>query len=124
MTMSMEKMDLAWKSNKRPQSTIAQNFSIDLHDLFKIGNSISDLDAAVSAKKRAVSSQTLELKALEARLKLAEERLKKAGINPSSLNKPQTGRPQQTSISNTFHTSSIENEFEENGTRKIQERLM
>lgn len=122
--MSIEEMDLAWKSNKRPQSTIAQNFSIDLHDLFKIGNSISDLDAAVSAKKRAVSSQTLELKALEARLKLTEERLKKAGINPSSLNESQTSRRQQNSINNTFQNPPIENEFEENESHKIRERLM
>jgi hypothetical protein len=36
-------------------------------------------------RKKAVSSQTSELQALEARLKATEERLKKAGLSPAAL---------------------------------------
>lgn len=90
---------------------MARSFSAALNDLFKIDNSLADLDAAVSEKyckplaparplssshllalpcrrpdleltssflsrrKRAVSTQTSELEALEARLRATEERL-------------------------------------------------
>ncbi|CCU82500.1 unnamed protein product [Blumeria hordei] len=80
--MSDEELDLEWKTSNRPQSKIAQNFSIALNELFKIDNSLSDLDAAVCEKKKALSSQTSELEALEARLKATEERLKAAGVHP------------------------------------------
>ncbi|RKF57096.1 hypothetical protein OnM2_076010 [Erysiphe neolycopersici] len=104
--MSDEELDLAWKPNKRPQSTIAINFSIDLHDLFKIGNSISDLHAAVYAKKRAVYSQTSELRDLEKRLRAIEERLSSAGIKPGSLNNQPNIRKQQSSQNDSFDTST------------------
>ncbi|RQM04963.1 hypothetical protein DH86_00003702, partial [Scytalidium sp. 3C] len=74
--MSDDEFDKDWKPTGRPQSTMARSFSLALNDLFKIDNSIADLDAAVFEKKRAVSSQTSELEALEARLRETEERLK------------------------------------------------
>lgn len=82
--MSDDGFDRDWKPNGRPQSTMARSFSLALNDLFKIDNSIADLDAAVFEKKKAVSSQTSELEALEARLKATEERLRKAGLSPST----------------------------------------
>lgn len=83
--MTDEELEFSWNSNRRPQSTIAQNFSLTLNELFKIENCISDLDAAVYEKKKAVSTQTLELKELEERLKATEEQLKRAGIDPSPI---------------------------------------
>ncbi|KAH8601816.1 hypothetical protein B0O99DRAFT_680932 [Bisporella sp. PMI_857] len=74
--MSDHELDQEWKPNNRPQSTMAKSFSLALNDLFKIDNSVADLDAAVSEKKHKVSTQTSELEALEARLKATEERLK------------------------------------------------
>jgi len=85
--MSDEDLDRDWKPNgRRPQSTMARSFSAALDDMFKIDNSIADLDAAVAEKKQAVSSQTSELEALEARLRATEERLKASGlaISPQS----------------------------------------
>merc|ERR1711977_804070 len=64
LNMSDEEMDREWKPSNRPQSTMAKSFSLALNDLFKIDNSIADLDAAVSEKKKAVSTQTSELEAL------------------------------------------------------------
>jgi hypothetical protein len=43
-------------------------------------------------RKKAVSSQTSELEALEARLKATEERLKKAGLTPSTPTTTSFGR--------------------------------
>ncbi|RFU23546.1 hypothetical protein B7463_g12792, partial [Scytalidium lignicola] len=74
--MSDDEFDKDWKPSGRPQSTMARSFSLALNDLFKIDNSIADLDAAVFEKKKAVSTQTSELEALEARLRETEERLK------------------------------------------------
>jgi len=74
--MSDDELDRKWKPNGRPQSTMARSFSAALNDVFKIDNSLADLDAAVDQNKRAVLNQTSELEALEARLKATEERLK------------------------------------------------
>lgn len=44
-------LDREWiPSGRRPQSTMARHFSVTLDDLFKIDNSIADLDAAVDQK--------------------------------------------------------------------------
>lgn len=99
---SDEELDREWKpSGRRPQSTMARHFSVTLDDLFKMDNSIADLDAAVDQKyaplpwsldrhltaetftnttsrKRLVSTHTSELKALEEALRATEERLKAA----------------------------------------------
>lgn len=48
---SDEELDREWKpSGRRPQSTMARHFSVTLDDLFKMDNSIADLDAAVDQK--------------------------------------------------------------------------
>ncbi|KIN01703.1 hypothetical protein OIDMADRAFT_196162, partial [Oidiodendron maius Zn] len=90
--MSDEELDREWKPSNRPQSTMARSFSLALDDLFKIDNSIADLDAAVSEKKMKVTSQTSELEALEARLKATEERLKAAASGETSPTNHRSGR--------------------------------
>ncbi|EUC26865.1 hypothetical protein COCCADRAFT_113171 [Bipolaris zeicola 26-R-13] len=78
---TMDDPDHGWKPNKRPQSTIARNFMTELDSLFKLDGGIEDLDRTVHEKKAAVSTQTKELEALEARLRAAEERLNQAKGN-------------------------------------------
>jgi len=57
VTMSDEEMDREWKPNaRRPQSTVAQMFSQELMDIFRIDNSVADLDEKVD--KRSVTRQT------------------------------------------------------------------
>ncbi|TVY26824.1 hypothetical protein LHYA1_G004817 [Lachnellula hyalina] len=94
--MSDEELDREWQpSSVRPQSTMARSFSLALNDLFKIDNSLADLDAAVYenlTRKKAVSTQTTELEALEARLKATEERLKARGASPLPNEKVPSGR--------------------------------
>jgi len=97
---------------------MARSFSLALNDLFKIDNSLADLDAAVYEKKKALSTQTSELEALEARLKATEERLKLAsGASPPG--KSSTGRSSPRSrvpLGDTFKegeqaTSPLATEF-------------
>lgn len=48
---SDSELDTEWQpSGRRPQSTMAKHFSLALDDLFKMDNSIADLDAAVDEK--------------------------------------------------------------------------
>lgn len=101
-------MDREWKPTGRPQSTMARSFSLALNDVFKIDNSLADLDAAVEQKKKAVSTQTSELEALEARLRATEERLKarEAISSPSGRSSGGANSPRQrASLGDTFtHT--------------------
>lgn len=100
-------LDKEYTPNGRPQSTMARSFSLALNELFKIDDSIADLDAKVFEKKQALSSQTSELEALEARLRATEERLKArqaASAAPSrqSTSGRSSPRPQAPIAGNTF----------------------
>ncbi|KAH6621543.1 hypothetical protein B0J18DRAFT_411278 [Chaetomium sp. MPI-SDFR-AT-0129] len=85
MTMTDEELDREWKpSARRPQSTVAQMFSQELMDIFRIDNSVADLDEQVDKRKQQINSQNSELEALEARIREMEARLK--GQGPGSNN--------------------------------------
>ncbi|KAI4591860.1 hypothetical protein KJ359_012112 [Pestalotiopsis sp. 9143b] len=88
MHRSDEELDRDWKPNgRRPQSTVARSFSAELMDIFRIDNSLADLDNQVEKKKQEVTSQTSELEALERRIREMEERLNrnKAPSAPSAV---------------------------------------
>jgi len=100
--MTDEELDRDWKpSGRRPQSTIARSFSAELMDIFRIENSVADLDEQVNKRKQQLNSQTSELEALEARIREMEQRLK---TNPLD----QAGRPsgspraQRPPVANAF----------------------
>lgn len=79
MTLTDEELDRDWKpSGRRPQSTIARSFSAELMDIFKIENSVADLDERVDKHKKTVSIQTNELEALEQRIREMEDRLRRS----------------------------------------------
>ncbi|KAI2631863.1 hypothetical protein GGR54DRAFT_627469 [Hypoxylon sp. NC1633] len=91
MNPTDEELDRDWKPNgRRPQSTIARSFSQELMDIFRIENSVADLDEQVDKRKQQVTTGQTELEALEARIKEMEERLKKqkpgaaGGLSPRS----------------------------------------
>jgi hypothetical protein len=49
--MSDDILDRDWKPNgRRPQSTLARSFSAELMDIFRIEDSISDLDQKVDER--------------------------------------------------------------------------
>ncbi|KAH8717128.1 hypothetical protein GQ44DRAFT_624126 [Phaeosphaeriaceae sp. PMI808] len=81
MTDTEQEWKQGWKPNKRPQSTVARNFMTELDNLFKLDGDLDSLDKNVHQKKQAVSTQTQELEALEARLREAEDRLKQVNTN-------------------------------------------
>ncbi|CAF9922199.1 MAG: hypothetical protein HETSPECPRED_004995 [Heterodermia speciosa] len=66
-----------YKPNGRPQSTIAQNFSLSLNETFAIDDNpkLEGLLQSVQEKKQAVTSQSQELEALDAKLRETEARL-------------------------------------------------
>ncbi|UZP42642.1 hypothetical protein NXS19_010458 [Fusarium pseudograminearum] len=79
MTLTDEELDRDWQPNgRRPQSTIARSFSAELMDIFRIENSLTDLDQQVHAKKQTVDKETEELAALEARIREMEDRLRRS----------------------------------------------
>ncbi|KAI1496414.1 hypothetical protein F5X99DRAFT_400580 [Biscogniauxia marginata] len=87
-----EELDRDWQPNgRRPQSTVARSFSQELMDIFRIENSIADLDEQVDKRKQQVTTGQTELEALEARIKEMEERLKKSPINLAGSQAPQQG---------------------------------
>ncbi|KAL3595161.1 hypothetical protein FPOAC2_09483 [Fusarium poae] len=109
MTLTDEELDRDWQPNgRRPQSTIARSFSAELMDIFRIENSLTDLDQQVHAKKQTVNKETEELAALEARLREMEERLRRStggAQQPSSLPQSQTANQAQ---SQTQQPSSLD----------------
>jgi ATP phosphoribosyltransferase regulatory subunit HisZ len=85
--MSDEELDRDWKPNgRRPQSTIARTFSAELMDIFRIDNSLADLDNQVDQRRQNVGKTTQELASLEARIREMEERLK--GNSGASSGRP------------------------------------
>ncbi|EFX06322.1 hypothetical protein CMQ_6643 [Grosmannia clavigera kw1407] len=86
MTLSDEELDRDWKpSGRRPQSTIARSFSLELMDIFRIENSVADLDEQVDKRKQIVTTKASELEAIENRLREMETRLN--GGNPVATSK-------------------------------------
>ncbi|KAI6083869.1 hypothetical protein F4821DRAFT_181494 [Hypoxylon rubiginosum] len=100
MNRTDEELDRDWKPNgRRPQSTIARSFSQELMDIFRIENSIADLDEQVDKRKQQVTSGQTELEALEARIKEMEERLKK---QPTAASGGLSPRAQRQAIGDAF----------------------
>ncbi|KPM38429.1 hypothetical protein AK830_g8143 [Neonectria ditissima] len=96
MDRTDEELDRDWQpSGRRPQSTIARSFSQELMDIFRIENSLTDLDQQVSEKKRNVNRNTQELASLEKRLREMEERLKRPNQPQSRTPLPQAAAAQQ-----------------------------
>ncbi|KAK1754388.1 hypothetical protein QBC47DRAFT_361465 [Echria macrotheca] len=110
--MTDEELDRDWKPNgRRPQSTIARSFSQELMDIFRIENSVADLDEQVEKRKQQLNSQTSELEALEARIREMEERLKtQPGL--ASMVAPGSGRPNNGGSPRTQQRPPIANAFD------------
>ncbi|KAG8350562.1 hypothetical protein FVEN_g11327 [Fusarium venenatum] len=104
MTLTDEELDRDWQPNgRRPQSTIARSFSAELMDIFRIENSLTDLDQQVHAKKQTVDKETEELAALEARIREMEERLRRSTggaqqPSPQTANQAQSQTQQPSSL--------------------------
>ncbi|KAK0706047.1 hypothetical protein B0T26DRAFT_442059 [Lasiosphaeria miniovina] len=106
MNMTDEELDRDWKpSGRRPQSTIARSFSQELVDIFRIENSVADLDEQVNKRKQQINTQTSELEQLEARIREMEKRLKTqvpAGAENQNGRPSGSPRTQRPSLANAF----------------------
>ncbi|RBR13644.1 uncharacterized protein FIESC28_08096 [Fusarium coffeatum] len=107
MTLTDEELDRDWQPNgRRPQSTIARSFSAELMDIFRIENSLTDLDQQVHDKKQTVDKNAEELAALEARIREMEDRLRRsAGGSQSRSPLPQTQTANQAQTQAQQHSS-------------------
>ncbi|KAL1966129.1 hypothetical protein VTN77DRAFT_4877 [Rasamsonia byssochlamydoides] len=66
-----------WKPNpRRPQSTIAQAFSLELDSKFMLDNDVDHLTQTIEQKKQMMTIQARELQALQEKIREAEERLR------------------------------------------------
>ncbi|KAK3939281.1 hypothetical protein QBC46DRAFT_151759 [Diplogelasinospora grovesii] len=102
MNVTDEQLEADWKPNgRRPQSTIARSFSQELMDIFRIENSVADLDEKVNQRKAQINSQTSELEQLEARIREMEARLK-GQAPPGANGKPASPRTQRPPVGNAF----------------------
>ncbi|OAA63206.1 hypothetical protein ISF_05082 [Cordyceps fumosorosea ARSEF 2679] len=80
--------------------TVARSFSDELMDIFRIDNSVADLDQKVDTRRAKVNRNTMELASLEARLREMEERLKQSqrvrpdlAVNTSDVSKQPPSHP-------------------------------
>ncbi|KAJ6441809.1 LSM1-like protein [Purpureocillium lavendulum] len=97
--MTDAELDRDWQPNgRRPQSTIARSFSQELMDIFRIENSLTDLDQSVDERRQNVGKNTQELADLQARIREMEERLNRnqSGRSGTQANASQSSsHPQQ-----------------------------
>ncbi|KAI0809402.1 hypothetical protein GGR55DRAFT_689556 [Xylaria sp. FL0064] len=109
MDRTDEELDRDWVPNgRRPQSTIARSFSAELMDIFRIENSVADLDEQVDKRKQQVTSGQTELQALEARIKEMEARLKTSKVGTSG----DSPRAQRQPLPNTLSSAAQPTEKE------------
>ncbi|ROW06619.1 hypothetical protein VMCG_04247 [Cytospora schulzeri] len=115
-------LDREWKPNgRRPQSTIARSFSLELQDIFRIDDSITELDTKLEERKQNVQTRASELEALERRIKEMEERLKRNGKNPA----PQTTIPQrQQSVAQQMAQADQKHGGSRPGTAKASQQAV
>ncbi|RFU78851.1 hypothetical protein TARUN_3418 [Trichoderma arundinaceum] len=76
-----EELDRNWQPNgRRPQSTIAKNFLLELDDIFNLDETKAELQQSLDTRKHNIGKNNEELATLEARLREMEQRLNAAGL--------------------------------------------
>ncbi|KAF4584424.1 CENP-Q, a CENPA-CAD centromere complex subunit domain-containing protein [Ophiocordyceps camponoti-floridani] len=95
--MTDAELDRDWKPNgRRPQSTVARSFSDELMDIFRIDNSLTDLDQKVDQRRQNVGKNNQELADIEARIREMEDRLRRSQQqNRASLQSLPVSTPQK-----------------------------
>ncbi|RCI14454.1 hypothetical protein L249_6124 [Ophiocordyceps polyrhachis-furcata BCC 54312] len=122
--MTDAELDRDWKPNgRRPQSTVARSFSDELMDIFRIDNSLTDLDQKVDQRRQNVGKNNEELASIEARIREMEDRLRqKSQQSRSSLktSTPSTTTPQKRSDAQPPQSSSHNKPWSRPGTARPQ----
>ncbi|KAI9373869.1 hypothetical protein BJX61DRAFT_541337 [Aspergillus egyptiacus] len=72
----MSDADQEWKPKARPQSTMAQDFSLALDSAFSLDSNVDFLSQTIDQKKHQMMIQNRELEELQKRIQEAEARLK------------------------------------------------
>jgi len=108
MRADMKDIDQEWRPKGRPQSIIAQNFSIALDSIFGLDDGTEELAQSVEQKKKDVSSRSAELEALQARLRATEQRLKESQSQSASPSggSSRYNSPQRKALAGSLLSSS------------------
>ncbi|KAM0512735.1 hypothetical protein ACHAPE_008615 [Trichoderma viride] len=98
MSFTDEELDRNWQpSGRRPQSTIARNFQMELEDIFGLDEQKAELQESYDTRNYNIGKNTQELASLEERLREMEQRLNAAGITaPSSDDTAEQHSPSST----------------------------
>ncbi|KAL6696053.1 hypothetical protein J3F84DRAFT_348300 [Trichoderma pleuroticola] len=98
MSFTDEELDRNWQPNgRRPQSTIARNFQLELEDIFNLDETKAELQQSYDTRKYNINKNTEELSTLEARLREMEQRLNAA--LPTDDKEPEASTPKQEASS-------------------------
>ncbi|KAH6606753.1 hypothetical protein Trco_005906 [Trichoderma cornu-damae] len=102
MSFTDEELDRNWQPNgRRPQSTIARNFQLELEDLFNLDEAKAELQQSLDTRKHNIGKNNEELASLEARLREMEQRLNAAGFSHPADSSSNNGDAQQPSAGST-----------------------
>ncbi|KAM0469971.1 hypothetical protein ACHAPX_010226 [Trichoderma viride] len=98
MSFTDEELDRNWQpSGRRPQSTIARNFQMELEDIFGLDEQKAELQESYDTRNYNIGKNTQELASLEERLREMEQRLNAVGITaPSSDDTAEQHSPSST----------------------------
>jgi len=119
-TANAQSPDSGRQPKKRPQSTLAQNFSAALDDLFKL-NGIDALKESVEQKKDTVMSQRNELEDLETKLRETDAKLKRLEASHRRQQSQQIYSKRKTVASPTFVRSDNETDEDSSGDSEPQQ---
>ncbi|GFP52112.1 hypothetical protein ACSS6W_003887 [Trichoderma asperelloides] len=98
MSFTDEELDRNWQPNgRRPQSTIARNFQLELEDIFNLDEQKAELQESLDTRSYNIGKNNEELASLEERLREMEKRLNAAGItSPATDDKAEQHSPSST----------------------------
>ncbi|UKZ88473.1 uncharacterized protein TrAFT101_004231 [Trichoderma asperellum] len=98
MSFTDEELDRNWQPNgRRPQSTIARNFQLELEDIFNLDEHKAELQESLDTRSYNIGKNNEELASLEERLREMEKRLNAAGItSPATDDKDEQHSPSST----------------------------
>ncbi|KAL1972630.1 hypothetical protein VTN31DRAFT_7044 [Thermomyces dupontii] len=105
-----------WQPNpRRPQSTMAQAFSVALDNAFMLDNDINHLDQTVQQKKQMMTIRERELQALQQKIRETEERLKEQEERLNKRRSQAVGQPPAANQDTPDSSAATSNGFDHEG---------
>ncbi|KAL7911106.1 hypothetical protein GGI35DRAFT_478482 [Trichoderma velutinum] len=120
MSFTDEELDRNWQPNgRRPQSTIARNFQLELEDIFNLDETKAELQQSYDTRKYNINKNTEELSTLEARLREMEQRLNAAA--PTDQKETEASTPKQEGSLSAAPTDDSKSRSRPGTARPVQQ---